>query len=185
MYNVGFAEEVLILDCFQKIDALFDCGGNLIGKNQCHQGMGGCGIGHDALDGVVDVDGRVFQLPTPCHGDDCWEGSLRVLDGAMLPGSLGVNPALTIAALALGVSARASSSRSALTVLLAFWFLNCLVAPRAAGDLAEAAHQTPTPVQFQRSMQADLDDRTEQRQLTLGHLATHPTHDAPLHNREH
>ena len=63
----------------------------------------------------------------------------------------------SIAALALGVSARASSSRSALTVLLAFWFLNCLVAPRAAGDLAEAAHQTPTPVQFQRSMQADLD----------------------------
>ncbi len=68
---------------------------------------------------------------------------------------------VTIAALALGVSARASSSRSALTVLLAFWFLNCLVAPRAAGDLAEAAHQTPTPVQFQRSMQAELDDRTE------------------------
>jgi cholesterol oxidase len=61
--------------------------------------LGGCGIGHDALDGVVDVDGRVFQLPTPCHGDERWEGSLRVLDGAMLPGSLGVNPALTIAAL--------------------------------------------------------------------------------------
>ncbi|WP_326543223.1 alkaline phosphatase D family protein, partial [Pseudorhodoferax sp.] len=80
-------------------DGLRDLAGLPLGPVLSVHPLGGCGIGHDALDGVVDVDGRVFQAPAPRHGDDRWEGSLRVLDGAMLPGSLGVNPALTIAAL--------------------------------------------------------------------------------------
>ncbi len=68
---------------------------------------------------------------------------------------------LAFMVLSLGVSARARSSRAALTILLAFWFANSLVAPRAAGDIAAALHPTPTPVQFQQAVQADLDDRME------------------------
>jgi cholesterol oxidase len=52
--------------------------------------LGGCPMGHvDGRDGVVDSFGRVFGV----------EG-LSVADGSVLPGPVGVNPSLTIAALA-------------------------------------------------------------------------------------
>ena len=52
--------------------------------------LGGCPMGNvDARDGVVDSFGRVFGV----------EG-LSIADGSILPGPIGVNPSLTIAALA-------------------------------------------------------------------------------------
>jgi cholesterol oxidase len=51
--------------------------------------LGGCAIGHGPDDGVVDARGRVFG----------YEG-LYVIDGSMIPANLGVNPSLTITALA-------------------------------------------------------------------------------------
>jgi cholesterol oxidase len=52
--------------------------------------LGGCPMGHvDGRDGVVDSYGRVFGI----HG-------LSIADGSILPGPIGVNPSLTIAALA-------------------------------------------------------------------------------------
>ena len=58
--------------------------------------LGGCGIADTGCDGVVDWAGTVFQ------GDsrDVHAG-LHVLDGAIVPESLGVNPFLTIAALSV------------------------------------------------------------------------------------
>ncbi|MCG6656986.1 GMC family oxidoreductase [Halomonas campisalis] len=50
--------------------------------------MGGVGIGNGPEDGVVDDTGRVFGY----H-------NLRVIDGSLIPGNLGVNPSLTILAL--------------------------------------------------------------------------------------
>jgi cholesterol oxidase len=52
--------------------------------------LGGCPMGHvDGRDGVVDSFGRVFGV----------EG-LSIADGSILPGPVGVNPSLTISALA-------------------------------------------------------------------------------------
>ncbi|MDP1572114.1 MAG: DUF3526 domain-containing protein [Vicinamibacterales bacterium] len=69
-------------------------------------------------------------------------------------------------ALALGVSAWAASSRLALVILLSFWFTNSLIASRAVSDLASALHPTPSAIEFQQAMQADLDDRAPvQRRL--------------------
>jgi cholesterol oxidase len=51
--------------------------------------LGGCPLGASAADGVVDAWGRVFGCP-----------GLYVVDGASLPGPVGPNPSLTIAALA-------------------------------------------------------------------------------------
>lgn len=51
--------------------------------------LGGCRIGSSAQDGVVDHRGAVFGYP-----------GLYVSDGAVLPGAVGRNPSLTIAALA-------------------------------------------------------------------------------------
>jgi cholesterol oxidase len=51
--------------------------------------LGGCGMGRSAADGVVDHRGAVFGYP-----------GLFVLDGAIVPRALGLNPSRTIAALA-------------------------------------------------------------------------------------
>ncbi|MBD1575939.1 MULTISPECIES: GMC oxidoreductase [Vibrio] len=51
--------------------------------------MGGVSMGKNNLEGVVDESGEVFGYP-----------NLRVIDGSIIPGNLGVNPSLTITALA-------------------------------------------------------------------------------------
>lgn len=60
------------------------------------------------------------------------------------------------AAVSLVVSARARSSRHALLVLLAFWTVNTLVAPRMATDLSRTLHPTPSAFEFNRQMRFEL-----------------------------
>jgi cholesterol oxidase len=61
--------------------------------------LGGCGIGRERADGVVDHKCRVFDA-TPGAGSVDVHDGLYVIDGALMPRSLGVNPLLTITALA-------------------------------------------------------------------------------------
>ena len=51
--------------------------------------LGGCPMGRDANEGVVDPWGNVFGVP-----------GLHIADGSVMPGPVGPNPSLTIAALA-------------------------------------------------------------------------------------
>jgi len=51
--------------------------------------MGGCPMGRTEDEGVVQMNGEAFQYP-----------GLYVLDGSIVPGNPGVNPSLTITALA-------------------------------------------------------------------------------------
>lgn len=51
--------------------------------------LGGCPVGEDASEGVVGADGQVHGYP-----------GLYVIDGSIMPGNPGVNPSLTITALA-------------------------------------------------------------------------------------
>lgn len=60
--------------------------------------LGGCGMGASVQEGVVDHRGRVFDAAGTLAGP--FHEGLFVLDGSILPGSVGVNPALTIAAIA-------------------------------------------------------------------------------------
>jgi cholesterol oxidase len=61
--------------------------------------LGGCRIGTDVGDGVVDAVGRVFR---PDGG--VYEG-LRIADGSVIRNSLGVPPSFTISAVAERVAA--------------------------------------------------------------------------------
>lgn len=55
--------------------------------------LGGCPIGRTADEGVVDLYGEVFR------GERRYDG-LFIADGSVMPGPVGANPSLTIAALA-------------------------------------------------------------------------------------
>lgn len=58
----------------------------------------------------------------------------------------------------LAVSARARSAQFALVALLAVWVFVCLMAPRAATDLARSQHPTPSAHEFAAALAEDRDD---------------------------
>lgn len=93
------------------------------------------------------------------------EGSaLADLPRAVLLGTCYLLYFAVFLAVSLGVSARARSSRVALVILLSFWVINSLVAARAVADLAAALHPAPSAIEFQRAMQADLNDQADLQQ---------------------
>jgi cholesterol oxidase len=61
--------------------------------------LGGCAMGEDVSSGVVDHFGRVFDGSLNGKSTELHKG-LMVLDGSIVPTSLGINPALTITVLA-------------------------------------------------------------------------------------
>jgi ABC-2 type transport system permease protein len=55
-------------------------------------------------------------------------------------------------ALSLAVSAWAGTSRQALTILVVFWFVNCLLLPPVVIDLGHRLHPAPTALDFAASL---------------------------------
>lgn len=70
--------------------------GSQLEKSVTVHPLGGCPMGDDGAQGAVDWRGAVFKGP----GREVHEG-LHVLDGAIVPRALGVNPFVTISALSL------------------------------------------------------------------------------------
>ncbi len=66
----------------------------------------------------------------------------------------------------LGVSALCATSRAAITVLLALWVAQAVMAPRELSEAARAAYPSPTRLEFNQALQAELkqvSDRTWQQ----------------------
>jgi ABC-2 type transport system permease protein len=63
---------------------------------------------------------------------------------------------LVFALIALGISARARSSRTALVGLLGFWVINSMVAPRLAADVSKRLYATPSALEFQKRVDRDM-----------------------------
>lgn len=81
--------------------SVFEGGEKLGGLHLCNHPLGGCAMGGSGASGVVDADGRVFDG----DGTSVHDG-LYVLDGGILPAPLGINPYMTIAALAHQLAGR-------------------------------------------------------------------------------
>lgn len=91
--------------------------------------LGGCAMGREAADGVVNHKSEVFDT-SPGRGGGAVHDGLYVIDGSIIPRSLGVNPLFTITAL----------SERALAHLLADRRLSHSVRPLPATPVkAEAA----------------------------------------------
>lgn len=99
--------------CYQRLDealrsVIETCGGDYV-KNPlggtvmgpqpatAHP-LGGCSIGREAADGVVNHKSQVFDTKTGGVNTAVHQG-LYVIDGSIIPRSLGVNPLFTITAL--------------------------------------------------------------------------------------
>jgi len=105
---------------------------------------------------VVLVPATVLGVATMWLGADGGRGTDDLIRFALLSATYILYFAVVLV-LALVVSARARNVRTALVVLLGFWTLNSLVAPRAVADLARQYFPTPSSVAFQAAMQRDIE----------------------------
>lgn len=103
------------------------------------------------------------RIPAASGGASGRDGALR-LAGMVLGYSLYL---LGFLALALAVSARARSSRTALVGLLAFWLLNSFLVPRWVSDLVRNADPLPTTLAFRAAI-------AEDKKALFGHDENHP-----------
>ena len=112
--------------------------------------LGGCGMGEDVRSGVTDHLGRVFDAAARSPME--FHPGLVVLDGSIVPTSLGINPALTIAVLAM----------RAITALKTEWKIGA-VQPAATASVAAGVRRPrfATPVTIS-TPQATWVELTEQ-----------------------
>jgi cholesterol oxidase len=94
--------------------------------------LGGCAMGREATDGVVNHKSEVFDTSAG-RGSTAVHDGLYVIDGSIIPRSLGVNPLFTITAL----------SERALAHMLADRRLSSNARPRPAQPIPAA---TPAAV---------------------------------------
>ena len=114
--------------------------------------LGGCAMGDDCNAGVVDHIGRVYDPAVAGSGKPIHEG-LLVLDGAIVPAALGINPLLTITALAERAIERYAADRG--------WCIDYKRTPGKPPGLPETPEVKPaaksnTAIRFAEKMKGDL-----------------------------
>jgi cholesterol oxidase len=107
--------------------------------------LGGCAMGENADGGVVDHRGEVFDAASA----DARHRGLYVMDGAVVPMALGLNPSLTIAALAERNCALLAAERG--------WPVDMTPAPPAPPAPVSAGHPG---IEFTEVMRGFIAPRT-------------------------
>lgn len=120
----------------------------------------GKALGVAAALGLVLLPATVFAVFALAWSADGGLVSGDPARGVLLGGVYLAYFAMLIA-VSLAVSATVRSSRLALIALLTFWFANSLVASRAASDVAGWLYPTPSAIEFQKAMDADLNNQSE------------------------
>lgn len=126
--------------------------------------LGGAPMGRHPGEGVCDDIGEVFGFP-----------GLHVLDGAVLPGAVGANPSLTIAAVADRACDRILQRGPAPYAVGRRTGTRTDGVPRTPSDVRTDATEPPTSLSFTEEMKGhvalDVDDPEEGRALgrSLGH----------------
>ena len=71
--------------------------------------LGGCALADDPIDGVLNSDGQVFDGTgggfADATGRPAVHHGLDIVDGSIIPSSLGCNPLMTISALSQRIAA--------------------------------------------------------------------------------
>lgn len=113
--------------------------------------LGGCAMGDDVRQGVTDHCGRVFDPHGP-DGRSVHEG-LVVLDGSIVPTSLGINPSLTISVLAL----------RAIMQLKTEWKLRDTKSSLSLSTLERPIYATPEPIANPKPTRIELTEQVRGR----------------------
>jgi ABC-2 type transport system permease protein len=98
---------------------------------------------------------------------------------------------VALVGISLAISARVQSSRLALVILLGFWIMNSLVAPRALSDLGKRIYPAPSLEEFQAAVNRDIaqgidghnpaDKRAEElKRKTLAQYGVQKLEDLPV-----
>jgi cholesterol oxidase len=116
--------------------------------------LGGCPMSDDSSTGVVNHLGQVFSAPN----SNQVHSSLVVLDGSVIPTSLGINPGLTITAVA----------ERAIDSLISIWQLDQNPKATAITNLTERIFQTPAPTETASSVEAMLPSGIQLSERMLG-----------------
>lgn len=107
---------------------------------------------------VLLVPAAVVAAVTVAFGAEAAEAG-TALDALLRFGAMSLGYAVYLAIfifLVLGVSAASSTSRTAITVLLALWIANTVIAPRVLSELSRAWHPSPTKLEFTKALNAGL-----------------------------
>lgn len=88
-------------------------------------------------------------------GADAGGGADALLRFCLLTGGYALYLAIFVL-LTLGVSAAATTSRVAITVLLALWIAQAVIAPRVLSEVSRIRYPTPTRLEFDKALGADL-----------------------------
>jgi cholesterol oxidase len=118
--------------------------------------LGGCPMSDHSSTGVVNHLGQVFRTANSNEVHP----SLVILDGSVIPTSLGINPGLTITAVA----------ERAIASLISFWQLDQLEAPKPIENLAERIFQTPSPTEISGSGDVTLPSSIQLSERMLGFI---------------